>query len=129
MLNFPVSFCSWCLLMTDKELPFIGGLSTPEAVLFLVIDCEFKAISLMNASSAKLLVNHLCIYQVEEYDVKVAAIRVEEAEVLQQRRQLETTQRQLEVFKKETKYLPIIEECKEKIAKIDIKLSALREAR
>eukprot|EP01035_Chromulina_nebulosa_P020505 gene20505-26599_t len=66
---------------------------------------------------------------VEEYDVKVAAIRVEEAEVLQQRRQLETTQRQLEVFKKETKYLPIIEECKEKIAKIDIKLSALREAR
>lgn len=54
---------------------------------------------------------------------------MEEAEVLQQRRQLETTQRQLEVFKKETKYLPIIEECKEKIAKIDIKLSALREAR
>jgi hypothetical protein len=67
--------------------------------------------------------------QVEEYDLKVAAIRAEENEIMQQRHQLETTQRQLEVFKKETKYLPIIEECKEKIAKVDIKMTALREAR
>ena len=61
--------------------------------------------------------------------MKVAAISAEEAEIMQQRRQLETTQRQLEVFKKETKYLPIIEECKEKIAKLDIKMTALREAK
>lgn len=87
-------------------------------LLFVILICDEVSIA-----------NELRTYQVEEYDLKVAAIRVEEAEVVQQRRQLETTQRQLEVFKKETKYLPLIEECKEKIAKIDIKLTALREAR
>jgi len=66
---------------------------------------------------------------VEEYDLKIVAIQKQEVEVEKEKKNLETTKAQLEVFGSEPKYAAMIEDLEAKLSKLFATLQSLKESR
>lgn len=65
----------------------------------------------------------------EEYDLKIVAIQKQEAEVEKEKKTIETTKAQLEVFGSEPKYAALIEDLNAKLNTLLATLQSLKESR